>query len=171
MLKATTTLTYGVIGQEGDYVIGLKGNQGSLQAEAENFFKQAMEVTPEESGCDYSRTIEKNRGRIEERQVWSCDLDWLSDEQLKKWVGLKTMVCVKSIRTHKGKTSQECRYYISSLESNAEHLEKVVRAHWGVENKLHWHLDVSFGEDLCKVRRDHAAENFSLVKKNGLNRN
>jgi predicted transposase YbfD/YdcC len=155
--------------KEGDYVIALKGNQGSLHAEAENFFQQAIEVEPEESGCDYVSTIEKNRGRIEERQIWSCTADWLSVEQLEGWVGLKTLVCVRSTRTHKGKTTQECRYYISSLKSMAQRLAEIVRAHWGVENKLHWHLDVSFGEDLCKVRTDHAAENFSLVKKMALN--
>ena len=79
------------------------------------------------------------------------------------------MVCVKSTRSCKGKTSQEIRYYMSNLESNANHLKQIVRAHWGVENNLHWHLDVSFGEDLCKLRTDHAAENFSLAKKMALN--
>jgi predicted transposase YbfD/YdcC len=154
--------------QEGDYVIALKGNQGTLHAEAENFFRQAMEVTPEEAKCDFTRTIEKNRGRIEERQIWTCLLDWLDTEQLEKWVDLKTLVCIKSIRTHKGKTTQELRYYISSLPSDAEHIGQIARSHWGVENRLHWHLDVSFGEDLCKIRSDHAAENFSLVKKMAL---
>jgi len=155
--------------QKGDYVIALKGNQGSLHAEAENFFQQAQKVSPDESACDYTKSIEKNRGRIEERQVWSCSLDWLDKNQLAQWTDLKTLVCVKSTRTHKGKTTQEMRYYISSLKSNAEYLGRIVRGHWGVENKLHWQLDVGFGEDLCKVRTDHAAENFSLVKKMALN--
>ena len=155
--------------QEGDYVIALKGNQGTLHDEAENFFQQAMKVKPTESGCDFVSSIEKNRGRIEERQVWTCSLEWLSTEQLENWVDLKTLICVRSTRTHKGKTTQEIRYYISSLASKAQRLAEIVRAHWGVENKLHWHLDVSFGEDLCKIRTDHAAENFSLVKKMALN--
>lgn len=155
--------------QEGDYVIALKGNQGTLHAEAENFFQQAMDVEPGESGCDFVSSIEKNRGRIEERQVWSCSLDWLSTEQLENWIDLKTLVCVKSTRTHKGKTTHEMRYYMSSLAPNAQRLAQIIRAHWEVENKLHWHLDVSFGEDLCKVRTDHAAENFSLAKKMALN--
>ncbi len=79
------------------------------------------------------------------------------------------MICVKSQRTYKGKTTQEFRYYISSLKTTAQRLGEIVRAHWGVENKLHWHLDVPFGEDLCKIRTDHAAENFSLSKKMALN--
>lgn len=155
--------------QEGDYAIALKGNQWSLHAEAENFFQQAMDVEPSESGCDFASSIEKNRGRIEERQVWTCSLDWLSAEQLEGWIDLKTLVCVKSTRTHKGKTTHEMRYYMSSLPSNAQRMAQIVRAHWGVENNLHWQLDVSFGEDLCKVRADHAAENFSLAKKMALN--
>lgn len=154
--------------QEGDYVIALKGNQGTLHDEAENFFQQAMDVTPNEAGCDFACTIEKNRGRIEERQIWTCPVDWLPGEQIEKWVGLKSLVCVKSIRTHKRKTTIELRYYVSSLPSDAARQAKIVRAHWGVENKLHWHLDVSFGEDLCKIRTDHAAENFSLAKKMAL---
>jgi predicted transposase YbfD/YdcC len=153
----------------GDYVIALKGNQGRLHAEAENFFDQAMEVEPAEAGCDYAHSIEKNRGRIEERQVWSCTLEWLDNDQFVDWMDLKTLVCIQSTRTHKGKTTKEKRYYISSLESNATHLGGIVRSHWGVENNLHWHLDVSFNEDLCKVRTDHGAENFSLAKKMALN--
>lgn len=163
-----TEIVQQIRGQEGDYVIALKGNQGTLHAEAENFFRQAMDCTPKESECDYTSTIEKNRGRIEERQIWTCSLDWLDVEQLEKWVDLKTLVCIKSIRTHKRKTTQELRYYISSLASDAQRIGQIVRGHWGVENKLHWHLDVSFGEDLCKIRTDHAAENFSLVKKMAL---
>jgi predicted transposase YbfD/YdcC len=119
--------------QEGDYVIALKGNQGTLHAEAENFFQQAMDFTLNESGCDFVSTIEKNRGRIEERQVWTSSLDWLENEQLENWIGLKTLVCIKSVRTHKRKTSQELRYYISSLASDAKHLAQIVRAHWGVD--------------------------------------
>lgn len=94
-----TGIVYQIKEQEGDYVIALKGNQDTLHAEAENFFQQAMDCTPDESGCDYTSAIEKNRGRIEERQIR------LDAEQLKKWVDLKALVCIKSIRTHKKKTT------------------------------------------------------------------
>jgi predicted transposase YbfD/YdcC len=164
-----TGITKQIKEQGGDYVIALKGNQGTLHAEAINFFQQAMEVAPAEADCDFISMVEKNRGRIEERQVWACSLDWLDTEQLGRFAGLKSLICVKSTRTQKGKTSVEYRYYMSSLEANARRLAEVVRAHWGIENKLHWHLDVMFGEDLCKVRKDYAAENFSLAKKIVLN--
>ena len=116
--------------------IALKGNQGTLHAEAENFFQQEMNVDPAESGCDFVSSIEKNRGRIEERQVWSCSLDWLSAEQLESWIDLKTLVCIKSTRTHKGKTTYEMRYYMSRLPSNAQRLAQIIRAHWGVEKNF-----------------------------------
>lgn len=164
-----TEITKQIQEQGGDYAIALKGNQGTLHAEAINFFQQAMEVTPVEANCDFVSMIEKNRGRIEEREVWACSLDWLDTEQLERWAGLKSLACIKSTRTQKGKTTVEYRYYMSSLKANAQRLAEIVRAHWGVENKLHWHLDVTFGEDLCKVRKDHAAENFSLAKKMALN--
>lgn len=155
--------------QGGDYVIALKGNQGTLHAEIENFFQQAIEVAPIESGCDFAQSVEKNRGRVEERQIWTCSLEWLDEELTKDWAGIKSAVCVQSSRTQKGKTTKEVRYYISSLGSVADRLGKIVRSHWGVENKLHWHLDVTFGEDQSKIRAGHGAENFSLMRKAALN--
>lgn len=157
-----------ITSQGGDYVIALKGNQGNLHAEAKYFFLQAMAVGPEESECDRAESLEKNRGRIEEREVWACSVDWLEEDMRQKWSNLRSLVCVKSRRTLKGKTTEELRYYVSSLAPEAQRHGKIIRAHWGVENKLHWHLDVSFREDLCKVRSDHAAENLSLVRKMSL---
>jgi len=156
--------------QEGEYVIALKGNQGNLHAEIENFFQQAREVLPEESGCDFTKTLEKNRGRVEERMIWACNFDWLDNKELiEEWAGIKSAVCVQSNRTHKGKTTIEFRYYISSLEPIAERHGHVTRLHWGVENKVHWHLDVTFGEDQSKIRAGHGAENISLMRKSALN--
>lgn len=156
--------------QGGEYVIALKGNQGNLHAEIKNFFQQAKEVSPEEAECDFSQTVEKNRGRVEERKVWSCSLDWLEDKEVMEgWIGIRSAVCVQSNRTHKGKTTTEFRYYISSLEPTAEKHASVTRAHWGVENNVHWHLDVTLGEDGNKTRTGHGAENMSLVRKAVLN--
>jgi predicted transposase YbfD/YdcC len=156
--------------QEGEYVIALKGNQGNLHAEIENFFQQAKEVLLEESGCDFTKMLEKNRGRVEERMVWACNFDWLDNKSLiEEWVGIKSAVCVQSNRTYKGKTTTEFRYYISSLKPVAERHGCITRAHWGVENKVHWHLDVTFGEDQSKIRAGHGAENVSLMRKLALN--
>lgn len=152
----------------GDYVLALKGNQGNLHAEARNFFSQAIDVSPEEADCDYCKTSEKNRGRFEKREVWSTNkLDWLP--QLYEWKSLNTLICVKSTRTIKGKTSEEMRYYISSLITSAKEIGYAVRSHWGVENRVHWQLDVSYGEDKSKVRKDNGAENLSVLKRCTLN--
>lgn len=152
----------------GDYVVGLKGNQGILHAEAVNFFEQAIEVGANESGCDFFKTIEKGHGRIEEREVWVVsDLSWL--ENVIDWKDLKSLICIKSVRHEKNKTTTEKRYYISSLQIGAARIGEIVRLHWGIENKLHWHLDVTFNEDKSKIRAGNGAENFSLLKRCVLN--
>ena len=154
--------------RKGEYVLGLKGNQGNLHAEAVNFFDQAIEIGAEEAGCNYTRSIEKAHGRIEEREVWvTSNLDWLKTTKI--WPDLRTLVCVKSTRHRKGKTTIEKRYYISSLLSSAERMGQIIRSHWAIEVKLHWHLDVSFNEDKSTVRAGHGAENFSLLKRCVLN--
>lgn len=163
-----TAIAKKIRGNRGDYVLGLKGNQGTLHAEAVNFFDQAIEVGMEEAGCEYHNTVEKGHGRIEKREVWiTSSLEWLegSDE----WEGLQSLVCVRSTRQEKGKTTVEKRYYISSLRTSAQRIGEIIRLHWGIENKLHWHLDVTFNEDKSKIRAGHGAENFSLLKRCVLN--
>jgi predicted transposase YbfD/YdcC len=157
-----------IIEQGGNYVIGLKGNQGNLHAEARNFFVQAIEIMPEEAGCDYYVTEEKSRGRVEKREVWATEnLEWLP--QRAEWSGLRSLVAVRSTRTIKDVTSIEIRYYISSLPTDARKAAQAIRAHWSIENQLHWQLDVSYGEDGCKVRKDNGAENFSVLRRATLN--
>lgn len=152
----------------GDYLIALKANQGTLHAEAENFFRQAMQVEPSESGCDYAMTEEKSRGRMEKREAWMTqDLTWLP--QKKDWLDLKSLVCVRSSRTIEGKTSTEIRVFISSLEEDASRGLQTVRAHWSIENKLHWQLDVSYGEDDAKTRKDNGPENLSIIRRCTMN--
>jgi|HubBroStandDraft_5_1064220.scaffolds.fasta_scaffold123849_1 predicted transposase YbfD/YdcC len=152
----------------GEYVVGLKGNQGTLHAEAVNFFDQAIEVGAEEAGCEYYNTVEKGHGRIEEREVWmTSNLEWL--EGRAEWEGLQSLICIRSTRHEKGKTTIEKRYYISSLRTTAQRVGEVIRLHWGIENKLHWHLDVTFNEDKSKICAGYGAENFSLLKRCVLN--
>jgi len=157
-----------IIQKKGDYLLAVKGNQKKLFDELGNFFDQAIECSEEEVGYDYYSTEEKSRNRIEKREVWTVeDLEWLS--QKKDWEGLKTISCIKSTRTYKEKTSIEFRYYISSLSKDAKRIAEAIRGHWGVENKLHWQLDVSYNEDKCKVRKDNGAENFSVLRRATLN--
>jgi len=154
--------------KDGDYILALKGNQGTLHAEVENFFMQAVQVTPEEAKCNLYTNEEKSRGRHETREVWVTDqLDWLP--QKNDWEDLNSIVCLRSTRIIKDKKTTECRYYISSLQADAWKIGRAIRSHWSVENKLHWQLDVSYGEDECKIRKDNGAENFSVIRRATLN--
>lgn len=105
-------------------------------------------------------------GRIETRRYYSVkveDLPWLSGKD--QWEGFKSIVCVESTRISKSANteSRECRYFISSLDVISR-ISRAVRCHWNIENKLHWVMDVDFGEDACRVRKDHAPENFGLIR-------
>jgi len=153
---------------KGNYVLALKGNQGHLHAEAKNFFSQAILVNPQEADCNYYELSEKNRGRIEKREIWcTSKLDWLPQKE--KWMDLQTLACVRSSRTRKGKTSVETKYYITSLITTAWEMMVITRSHWGIENRVHWQLDVSYGEDKSKVRKDNGPENLSVLKRCTLN--
>jgi predicted transposase YbfD/YdcC len=152
----------------GDYLLALKGNQGNLHDEVVNFFEQAIEVTPEEADCDYWRCEETGRGRQEVREVWTTqELDWLPQKD--EWKGLKSIVSIRLTKTCKGKMTQETRYFISSMQADAANLGKIARSHWSVENNLHWQLDVTYREDLSRVRKGNGAENLSVVRRATLN--
>lgn len=154
--------------QGGDYLIALKGNQGNLHAEAINYFEQALLIMPEEAGCDYWRCEETSRGRHEIREVWAIgDLNWLPQKD--HWRDLKSITRLHLRKEVRGKTTQETRYYISSLKADAEKLGKAARSHWSVENNLHWQLDVTYREDLSRVRKGNGAENLSVVRRATLN--
>lgn len=151
-----------------DYIFGLKGNQGTLLAEAENFFAQVLSMSEDEWSkecqCDYFVSEEKSRNRQEKREIWSTsDLQWLPQQAA--WKDLKSIVCIRSTRVLNSESSIELRFYISSCDSNAEALGKGIRDHWGVENKVHHVLDVAYSEDKCRVRKDHGAENLSVMRR------
>ncbi len=150
-----------IIDNGADYILGLKGNQGILRDEAENAFKK----------CPASSTgkkTDKDHGRIEIRECSViCDMDWISERE--KWKGLQTIIKIDSTRIINDKIENESRYYISSLNKGAEEMNELVRKHWGIENSLHWVLDVLFNEDNCRKRTGNSAENFSIVRKFSLN--
>jgi predicted transposase YbfD/YdcC len=164
-----------IIDKQADYVLALKGNHATVHDEVREFFDDA--VAPCATQCadtavldkmDFFQTGEKGHGRIEKRRYWhSTDIDWFQDKPL--WKGLKSIGMVESLRTVKGKTSRERRYYLSSLPLNAERFGKAVRRHWGVENPLHWSLDVIFREDDSRARTKNAAQNLASLRRIALN--
>ena len=113
-------------------------------------------------------TVEKDHGRLEIRRYYQSDeLDWFADKD--KWEGLKSVGMVESVRELKGKTTIERRYFLSSLPLGVETFARAVRGHWGVENKLHWVLDVCFREDQSRARTGYAAENLATLRRLALN--
>ena len=152
-----------IIKQKGDYVLGLKGNQGNLYEDVKLFFEYASLIEFDNINHSYHEDVDGDHGRIETRRVWTVsDLDWLEGKG--QWKGLNVIGMVESIREIDDKTSTERRFYIGSIENNAELLGNSVRAHWGIENSLHWSLDVTFREDDCRVRKGNAPENLAVVR-------
>lgn len=158
-----------IIDQGGDYILQLKGNQGSLHQETVDLFDQCL--TDDCRGIAYSTacTLDKGHGRLERRRLWATtEIGWFAERG--KWKNLRSLIRVEARRTVGGATSSEYRYYISSLPADdASRLLGYIRGHWGVENNLHWCLDLSFREDDRRIRQGHAAENFSRLGRLALN--
>lgn len=159
-----------IVEQQGDYVLCLKGNQGHLHAETEYFFAQAKLMKFHDVPYDYHETVEKDHGRIEIRRCWMVEdvaIDWL--ERKDQWPGLASIAAVEAERRLGKKVTKETRYFISSLKGSAKQLAEAARTHWGIENSLHWVLDVTMNEDQSRVRKDHAPENLALLRRLALN--
>jgi predicted transposase YbfD/YdcC len=155
--------------QKADYVLALKENQKTLENDVVEFFQQQLKESFRHSHVDRHQTLDKGHGRIERRTYYSTsDVDWLKQYH-GDWSKLNSIGMVESQRTEKGETSTERRYYISSLPEDAKLLAKAVRGHWGIENTLHWILDMVFREDECRVRKDHAPRNLGTIRHMGLN--
>jgi predicted transposase YbfD/YdcC len=152
-----------IVEQKGDYVLAVKDNQPSLLADLKDSFKMLPAV-------DVDEQIDCGHGRVETRR---CSVlgDLSLVDNTENWASLRSLVRIEAERYHKatGKQENETRYYIASLKPDAARLNEAVRQHWGIENKLHWVLDVAFGEDRSRKRAGNAAQNFSLLNRIALN--
>ena len=154
--------------QKADYVLALKGNQGTLRDDVELFVTEQKARGFADTEVSQHTTVDGNHGRIETGTTTVIhDIKWLEDRH--KWPGLAAIVIVESQRETNGKIEQETRFYITSLVMLAALLGPVVRSHWSIENSLHWVLDMVFRDDECRVRTDHAAANFTTFKHMALN--
>ena len=160
-----------IIGQGGDYVFNLKDNQPTLHEDVRLFIESYVdEKRLAKTVFDTHEIVDGDHGRIETRRYWVTEeIAWLA--QIKDWCGLKSigMVEYESLEKATGKVEVERRYFISSLKAKAKPFAEAVRMHWGIENGLHWCLDVGFNEDACRVRKDYAPENFAVIRHIALN--
>ena len=153
--------------RQADYVLAVKNNQPQLADSIRDFFTRFGEM-PEQTPHTATETVEKDHGRIEVRRCFAFDqLDCLVKPE--QWPDLKSFVVIESERCIQGKTSLERRFYLSSLPADATRLLPVIRAHWSVENRLHWCMDVAFADDQMRARSGHAAHNLAILKHITLN--
>ena len=157
-------IAHKIIEQEANYILAVKENQKQLYQDIEDEFRFGKDIK-----MDLSEELD--HGRIETRKC-SIITDFKFIENTRQWAGLKSIVKMESIREFKNSdkpTEIATRYYISSLLSEANQLQKAIRLHWGIENKLHWVLDVAFSEDASRKRVGNASQNFSILCKIALN--
>lgn len=157
-----------IVAGQADYVLAVKDNQPTLAEAIRQWFAAARQGQLEHSYWEHVEH-DKGHGRLETRICRvTDDVSWLPGLG-QSWAGLTRLAMVESHRTIGGKSSVECRYYISSCAIKAQAMAQLVRAHWGIENGLHWVLDVSWGEDACQIRDRNAARNLALIRKITLN--
>lgn len=153
-----------IIKKEADYVLAVKENQKKLYQNIQDEFKFGKNIA-------FSTSQDLGHGRIETR-VCNIITDFQLIESVNTWRNLTTVIKIESTRTFKNSdkpTQTATRYYISSLEASPEYFQQAIRSHWGVENKLHWTLDVAFSEDASRKRIGNSAQNFSMITKIALN--
>ncbi len=168
-----------IIEADADYVLALKGNQETVHDEVKSFLDATVAEgqAPRPKGAKLSveaqqlqtcQTVEKDHGRLELRRYYQSDrLDWFADRG--KWEGLRSVGVVESQREVAGQTTVERRYYLSSLPLGVETFARAARSHWGVENNVHWIMDVTFREDQSRARTGYAAENLATLRRMALN--
>jgi len=160
-----------IIGKGADYVLALKKNQGILYRDVKDTFDMALADDFRGVAHDACRTVDGGHGRIEIRRCWVIsDPEYITYlERRGQWKGLQSIVKVEAKRRIGEEVTYETRYYLSSLSGEAEEIAEAVRGHWGIENSVHWILDVAFREDDCRVRTGHAAENLAILRHIALN--
>lgn len=152
-----------IIDKKADYILALKGNQETLCADVEVFANEQKAVKYKNAKTSAHETVDADHGRIETRNYTVIhDVGWLQERH--NWPGLKSVVVVESQREIAGKITNETRFYITSLVLMAHLVGPMIRAHWAIENSLHWLMDMVFRDDECRVRTDNAPANFTTIK-------
>lgn len=154
--------------KKADYILAVKDNQKTLHEDIKDYFKWIEKEKPKNEEYDYWKSsLEKGHGRIETREITSVsNIDWLEGKEA--WKDICTLIKYRCKRTENDKTTVYDRYYISSFDTSAEQFCYLIRNHWSIENKLHWILDVVFGEDRSKARKDNSPLNLNILRKTAI---
>jgi len=154
-----------IVDSNADYVLQVKKNHAGLYDVMEEMFHEVTTCGIANVPVTFYEDVDSDHGRIETRRVWATDwIDWYNEREL--WKGLQCFVCVESVREIGSHRSTERRYYISSLaRHDSQAMLGYVRGHWGIENKLHWSLDMAYREDESRSRAGHSAENLSRMRR------
>jgi predicted transposase YbfD/YdcC len=157
--------------QDGEDVLALKANQGTLYQDVVDLFADALTPQGADLLHDYHPTEDKGHGRVERRQYWTiADPEVIAYLNAKEaWPGLRRVGMLEAERQVGEQVTRERRYYIMSLVGNAQAFGDAVRSHWGIENGLHWVLDLAFGEDRSRIRKDYSQQNFVVLRHMALN--
>lgn len=163
-----TAIAKKIIDRQGDYVLGLKENQPLLHEAVEDYFTLAQENNFKGVKHDYAEETDKEHGRLETRRYWICD-DTSTLPDPERWAGLRSIGLVERKCISAGKTSLERRYFINSIAADAKLFAHAVRSHWGIENRLHWRLDVVMREDDCRIRKGNSPAILAMIRHLALN--
>ena len=147
-----------------DYILRLKSNHPSLASEARNWFENYRQQENTSQVMINQVTCEAGHHRLEKRKFWQVPVEQVfSDKRIKQWAGLRTLIVEESSRSLSNQHTSSRRFFLSSKEPEFEHFSTAIRSHWGIENQLHWCLDVIFREDDSRIRKDNAPRNMTIL--------
>jgi len=159
-----------IVEANSDYILSLKDNHPTLHQQVKNWFETSLSLGFKDVDVNISQRVEKGHHRIENRKVYTVPISQLPAlHEQDDWVGLTTVVMVVRSIQHCNKITNEVQFYITSLTSDASKIGSAIRQHWGIENSVHWTLDVTFHEDECRIRSLHSPQNFALLRRIALN--
>jgi predicted transposase YbfD/YdcC len=165
-----TAIASQIFHAKADYVLALKGNHPTVHRQVKDWFDQHLSQGFDGIIHSYDQRVEKGHHRTEKRYCWCVPISQLPTlYNQDDWLGLKCVVMVVRVRHLWNKTTREVQFYLTSLDCDARKLGQAIRLHWGVENGLHWTMDVTFNEDACRIRTGHAPQNLALLRRIALN--